>query len=100
MPARETEAGCEKTGAFPAVLTPGWLSDPGRHMHENTDALIMPSLYEGFPQVILEACARGVPGYKAENTLKSYDRPTYPREVFRIMDALQAGAGIVSSLFR
>ena len=42
------------------VELPGWVVDPWNH-HSNATFFVLPSHYEGFPSVLMEAMSRGIP---------------------------------------
>ncbi len=62
-----------RLGIADKVFMPGFVHDPSKY-YQQADALVLSSVYEGLPTVIIEALAAGLP-------VVSTDCPSGPREI-------------------
>lgn len=51
---------CRTLNMFDNIFFHGWLNEPFNNI-EDADYVVLPSLYEGFPMVLLEALSYGIP---------------------------------------
>jgi glycosyltransferase involved in cell wall biosynthesis len=71
----ELERQCLHLGLSTRVTFKGWTENPANEL-DRAGLFVMPSRHEGFPNVLLEALARGVP-------VISFDCPSGPRHIIR-----------------
>lgn len=85
------EALAQELGIADCTQLPGTISDPTPY-YMNSDIFVLTSLYEGFPNVLLEAMACGLPAV-------SFDCPNGPKEILaKVPGGILVADGDVAAL--